>query len=216
MKKIYDNSYPSVTGVIDVLRKKGLEFYFKANLPEWLEAESKKNLSIGSTIHSLIQSHIEKEKIEIETEYLDEVKTALKSFFLFKKDFPQIKLKKAEISLTSEKWKYNGTCDCTGTEGTELLLVDWKTSKCDVGTKKEKEVPVIYPEHMYQAAAYVVAYNEQMKTNIERARIIAIAKDKICYNTIILLKKSMDEMFNEVFLPALRILSYQTKQKEGY
>jgi ATP-dependent exoDNAse (exonuclease V) beta subunit len=212
MKRDYGNGYPSVTQVLDVLRKKGLEFYFQYNTPEFLKAESKKNLSIGTTTHEVIQAHIEKDKIDIETEYPGEVMTAVKSFFLFKKENPKIKLKRAEVQITSEKYKYNGLLDCLGNESGSLILVDWKTGKCNVDTKKETDIPKIYPEYCYQATAYVMAYNEQEKANIQRAMIVSIAKDKVAYNKLILLKNSMDGMFNEVFLPALKICNYQRRE----
>jgi len=215
MKKMFDNDYPSVTKILDVLRKAGLEWWFKTNTPEFIEEESKKGLLIGKQIHQIVQQHIEKEKIEFETDYPTEVENAVKSFFLFRKEYPQINLNAAEMFVTSEKHKYNGKVDCLGTEKKELILIDWKTGKCNVGTKKESDSPVIYPEHCYQATAYVKAYNEQEGVNIERARIVAVAKDKVSYSTLILLKDAMEEIFNEIFLPALKIWNYQRGENYG-
>lgn len=216
MKKIYDNDYPSVTKVLDCLRKKGLEFYFQYNTPEFLKAESKKNLAIGTITHEVIANHIEKSKIEIDTEYPVEVETALKSFMLFKKEHPEVELKKSEISLTSKKYKYNGTTDCFG-KITEKIIFDWKTGKCNVGTKKETEHPPIYDDHIYQVSAYVIAYNESMeklKKKTKQAGIVAIAKDKVAYNYLLLTEEVIRESFNEIFLPALRICNYQNKMRE--
>lgn len=215
MKTDYDNDYVSVTQVLDCLRKKGLEEYFKNNTPEFLATESVKNLTIGSLGHEIIQNYIEKEKFEFETEYPVEIKNLTASLFLFKKDYPQVRLKKAEIPVTSKKYKYNGKIDSLGTEKGKLILIDWKTGKCNVGTKKETEKPIIYPEHCYQAAAYVKAYNEQMKANIEKAIIVSIAKDKIAYNTMILLKNAMEKMFNGLFLPLLKVCYYQIRTEGG-
>lgn len=209
----YNNNYPSVTSVLgDVLRKKGLEFWFKFNTAESCDAESNKGKTIGTLIHKVIQLHIEKTKIDIETEYPDEVKNCLKGFFKFRKDYPKIKLKKTEVKLTSEEYKFNGTLDCLGIEGKELILIDWKTAKCYVGTKKEVDIPKIYPEHMYQASAYVKAHNENMNIDIERAYVLGIAKDKVAYNLSPLCKNAIEEMFSEVFLPALKIYNYQEKE----
>lgn len=212
-KRIYDNDYPSVTGVLNVLRKIGLEVWFKNNTAEFCNAESKKGLAVGKILHEIISSQIEKTSIEIETEYLEEVKIALKSFMLFKKENPEIKLKKSEIPCTSEKYKFNGTPDCNGMIKTPIIF-DWKTSKCNVGKKKETDIPRIYDEHLYQVSAYVVLYNEVMKTNITQAGIVAIAKDKVAYNYLLLTESAIKENFNEAFLPALKILNHQNKQKE--
>ena len=68
--------YPSVTAVLNVLRKPALEWWFKNNTAEFCDAESNKGKEIGSLVHKIIQQHIENEEIEFETEYPDEVKNA--------------------------------------------------------------------------------------------------------------------------------------------
>lgn len=214
MNRIYNNDYPSVTGALNVLRKIGLEIWFKNNTAEFCDAESKKGKDVGKIIHRIIQANIEKEKIEIETEYPDEVKTALKSFMLFRKEHPEIKLKRAEIPLTSEEHKYNGTIDCLGKIKNEIII-DWKTGKCNVDTKKETDIPKIYDEHEYQASAYTMLYSEAMKKNTKQAGIVVFAKDKVAYNYLLLTEDAVKEHFNEAFLSALKILNHQNKQKEG-
>lgn len=208
MKKLneYGNTYPSVTQVLDILRKPALEVWFKNNTPEFIREESEKAKIIGSQIHELIQNHIEQEKMNLETEYPDEVKNVIKSFFLFKKEHPEIVLKKSEVKMTSEKYKYNGTLDCIGKIGNELVILDWKT-----GMAKDKAVPPIYAEAEYQVSAYLHCWNEVMKLKIERAYILAIAKDKIAYNMLILNKEVIDSHFKNVFLPLLKIWYYQNK-----
>jgi len=215
MKKQYLHSdYPSVTQVLTALRKISLENWFKYNTLQYINEKSGKGKIIGTQIHEAIQKNIEKEKIELETEYPQEVKNAIKSFFLFKKEHPEIKLKKAEIQITSGKYKYNGTLDCLADQGKELILLDWKT-----GEAKEKDYPPIYSEHIYQAAAYVKGYNEMFKTNIEKAYIAVLAKDKIAYNLndggkLTLNAEIIHRVFKEVFLPALKIYNFQKKEKE--
>src|SRR5487761_2567277 len=108
-RRDYQNDFPSVTQVLDVLRKIGLEFWFKKNTLEFITRESEKGKLVGTQIHEAIQSHIETDKIEIKTDYPDEVSNALKSFMLFKKEHPEIKLKRSEITLTSNEFGYNGT-----------------------------------------------------------------------------------------------------------
>src|SRR3990167_3619846 len=105
------NKYPRVTSVLGVLRKIGLEDWFKNNTAEFCDAGSSRGKEVGTIIHKAIQAHIENEENEIETEYPNEVENALKSFFLFRKDYPKIKLKKSEVSVINEKYGYTGTLD---------------------------------------------------------------------------------------------------------
>ena len=207
-KRAYQNDFPSVTTVLGVLRKQALEYWFKANTLKFITEESAKGKLIGTQIHAVIQDYIEKGSAKIETEYIDEVKNALESFIKFTKENPDIKLKRSELPLTSEQFKYNGTIDCTAEVAGVLILADWKTGKA-----KEEESPAIYDEYLYQVASYVYLYNEVNKTNIEKAIIVSVAKDKVAYGTRMMNKEEIDGCFNEVFLPALKILNYQRNNK---
>lgn len=198
----YQNEYPSVTTILGVLRKLALEWWFKTNTLAFIEEKSKKGKEIGTQIHNVIQQFIEIGSAKIETSYPNEVTNALKSFMLFKKENSNIVLKKSEIALTSEQYKFNGTLDCVG----ETFIADWKT-----GEVKGKDKPTIYDEYLYQVSAYVNLWNEVNKTNIEKAIIVAVAKDKIAYNIYFMDKNEIEICFNEVFLPALKIYGGQKK-----
>jgi len=206
-KRDYQNDYPSCTQVLGVLRKVGLENWFKFNTPAFIKKESEEGKLIGTQIHEAIQQHIDKEEVKVETEYAEQVMNALNTFMQFKKEHPEIKLKRAEMQLTSEKFGYNGTLDCIGKIGKDLVLLDWKTGKA-----KNKDKPSIYEEYKYQIAAYVSAFNETQKDKVIKAYILALAKDKIAYNFEELPMDSINAMFAEVFLPALIIWKYQNKK----
>lgn len=195
-KRDYQNNYVPVTTALGVLRKLALEWWFKVNTLAFIEEKSKKGKEIGIQIHDVIQQHIETGKAKISTIYAEEVTIALKSFMLFKKEHPEILLRKSEIPLTSEKHKYNGTIDCMG----DTFLADWKTAEA-----KEKDKPSIYDEYKYQVAAYVYLWNEVNNSNIDKAIIVVIAKDKIAYNLYEMGKEEIDLCFNEIFLPAVKI-----------
>lgn len=207
-KRQYNNDYPSVTQILDVLRKIGLEMWFKFNTIKFINAESAKGKLIGTQIHDAIQSHIEAQEVKVETEYADEVMNALKGFMLFKKEHPEIKLHKSEIMLTSELHKFNGTMDCLGEINGETVVFDWKTAQA-----KDKDKPDIYPEYKTQVSAYTKAYNEINGTDIKKAFILSLAKDKVAYNFEGLEEQQINDEFNEVFLPALRILNYKRRSK---
>lgn len=207
MKRDYQNDYPSVTQVLGILRKIGLEKWFLYNTSKFCNEKSKRGREIGTQIHAAIQDHIEAREVKIETQYGNEVMNALKSFMLFRKEHPEIILQKAEMTLTSEEHKYNGTLDCIGDDGIPVVA-DWKSGEC-----KDKDKPPIYDEYVWQVAAYVRAYNEQEKMNIERAYILAFAKDKISYNLQLVSGEEIEDVFENGFLPALQIYNLQKRRK---
>jgi len=206
-KRDYQNGYPSVTQILGVLRKIGLENWFKYTDIKTITKESEEGKLIGTQIHEAIQQHIDKEEVKVETQYAEQVMNALNGFMQFKKEHPEIKLQRAEMQLTSEEFGYNGTLDCIGKIGKDLVLLDWKTGKA-----KEKDKPAIYDEYRYQVAAYVSAFNETQEGKVIKAYILALAKDKITYNFEELPMDEINAMFAEVFLPALRIWKYQNKK----
>ncbi len=204
-KRQYDNEFPSVTQILDVLRKVGLEMWFKFNTIEFITKESSKGKLIGTQIHEAIESYITTGTAKIETEYDVEVTNALKSFMLFRAENPSINLMLSESPLTSLQYGFNGTIDAPCPPN----LCDWKSGK-----KGDKDKPPIYDEYKFQVAAYVHLWNENNPDNqIVTAYIVAIAKDAISYNMYKMDKVEIDECFNEVFLPALKILTYQKRKK---
>jgi len=209
-KRDYNNDYPSVTQILDVLRKLGLEFWFKNNTFAFVTAKSEKGKLIGTQIHDAIHLFIETGKTEIKTEYAEEVTFALKSFMLFRKEHPEIILKNAEMALTSEIHKFNGTLDCEAVRGGAPVIVDWKT-----GEAKAKDKPTIYDEYKYQVAAYDYLFREIKQLTPMADIIVALAKDKIAYNFYEMTRQETEEYFNEVFLSALKILNCQRKYRGG-
>src|SRR3990167_1699138 len=85
-KRNYDNDYPSVTTILGLLRKIGLEMWFKYNSAKFCDEKSNKGKLIGTQIHEAIQSYIETGTAKIETEYDKEVMNALNSFIAFLKN----------------------------------------------------------------------------------------------------------------------------------
>lgn len=203
-KHDYQNNYPSVTTILGVLRKIGLENWFKYTPLAQINKETEEGKTIGSQIHEAIQQHIEQEEVKIETQFTEQVMNALNGFMKFKRDHPEIKLRKAEMALTSERYCYNGTLDCIAKIGKDLALLDWKTGKA-----KSKEIPPIYDEYLFQVAAYVKAFNETQEGQVKRAFILSLAKDKVAYNFREIQMSDIDEMFEQVFMPCLSIYKYQ-------
>lgn len=207
-KRDYQNEYPSVTEALGILRKIGLEEWFRIHTKKFCEEKSAKGKKIGTQIHKLIQDHIELNEMKIETQYPAEVTTAIKSFLLFKKEHPDIKFNLSEIAGTSEKYQYNFTVDCQVTWKGIEIIADWKSGEC-----KKEDFPKIYDEHLYQVSAYVYGFNEIKKANIQQAFVVCFAKDKLAYTIRYLNKAEIDEYFNEAFLPALTIYKLQKRKK---
>lgn len=207
-KRQYDNDLPSVTTILGVLRKIGLEMWFKKNTPEFINEASERGKKIGIEIHEAIQSHIEDGKVKIETQYGEEVGNALKSFQLFREEHPEIKLKRAEMVLINLIHGYNGTMDVEGKISNRIVPGDWKTGEC-----KEKERPTIYPEYVGQVAAYLKSYNEVKNKNAKEAFIAVFAKDKVAYNYLLITEEEINDAFDNYFLPCLTIYQYQKRRK---
>lgn len=212
------NGYPSVTEALGELRKIGLEMWFKWNTAAFCDAKSKAGKEAGTDVHNLIQKHIEATELTIETKYPEEVKFALKSFMLFKKENPTIKLRLSEIPGTSEKYKFNFTIDCTADMPNETIIADWKTGECLKIDKKTGEVtdkgkPTIYDDHLYQVSAYVKGFNDLMKSDIKKACVVCFSKDTVAYNLQWLSAEEIEEYFNEAFIPALTICKLKKRKK---
>jgi len=202
-----DNGYVSMTGAIGVLNKPALLNWFKFNTAKFCDEESKRGREIGTILHDAFQKHIELQDVKIETIYPEEVTNALKSFMLFKTEHPEIKLKKAEIQMTSETYKVNGTLDCLGEENGQLVIVDWKNSK--VG-KHEK--PIVYPEYLWQTAGYSMMYEDIFKVKVESALAVVFAKDTISYSMQKISKVEIVDHFENIILPCIKIYYHQKKR----
>lgn len=202
--RAYSNDYPSVTTILGVLRKPGLEHWFKMNSLKFITNATNKGKTIGTQTHEAIEEFINTGKAKIQSEYPTEVINALNSFMLFRKENPQFKLELSEKALVHEVLGYNGTIDAPNPPD----LLDWKTSEC-----KKLDNPPIYDEWKYQVSAYVQLWNwNNLEFPIEQAHIVAIAKDKVAYSLYTMQKKEITDCFNEVFLPCLKIHNYQRRK----
>ena len=205
-KREYDNSYPSVTQVLGVLRKIGLENWFKNNTAQFCNEESRKGREAGTDTHDAIQQYIQTGVAKVESKYADEVTNALQSFILFRKENPDIILSLSEVALTHNIYKYNGTIDAPHPP----ILCDWKT-----GNAKDKDAPEIYDEAKAQVSAYVHLWNQNnLDEFIHRAYIVSLAKDKIGYNLYKMDEEEIEGWFYDVFVPSLRIYNFQKQYKQ--
>jgi len=164
--KINNKRVPGVTTIIG-----GQLGWNKRALLKWTEAEVTKGnnpskirdnaAEIGTLAHALIHDHIKlkinqksKSKPVNLDEYskavLDEAKMGLEGFLKWEEKIKPV-YKATEMLVTNRYYKYGGTLDLIAEipteEGTELALVDFKTSNG------------FYPEMIIQLAAYSLAYD---------------------------------------------------------
>ena len=202
-KRDYGNDFVSVTQVLDVLRKPGLEAWFKMHTPQDIKAMTEKALLIGTQTHEAIDTYITTGEVKIETEYPDEVTNALKSFMRFRQENPEFNLRLAESPLTSGKHGFNGTIDAP----CPPFLFDWKSTE----KKDKKELP-LWEEWKWQTATYSCLWNECMPEKVETGIVVALAKDCVEYRIVRMDLSEMEEHFNNIFLPALKIKQYQRRK----
>lgn len=119
----------------------------------------------GSIAHDMVDKHIKglefdltpwRPKFSSEDAYKAAIEKASTAFVAFQSwaAFTGFKLKVGEVPLVSEQYEYGGTLDAVMT-GKGLALADWKTGK---GL-------TIYPDFLYQIAAYGVLWEENFPDN---------------------------------------------------
>ena len=202
-KRAYQNDFPSVTTVLSLLNNYGLNEWFKRTPYSEILEESNRGKKIGGEIHTVIQSYIENGSAKIETTDAIEVSNALKSFMLFKKENPEIVLKKSEVEKTSDRYLFNGTIDALAEVGVQTVLLDWKSGKCGI-----KDKPPIYDSYKTQCSAYCHLMG------LERAIIVSVAKDAVAYDKYEMGGEEIKGEFEEVFLPLLRIWIHKNRNKK--
>jgi hypothetical protein len=205
----YQNKYASVTTVLGVLRKIGLEMWFKYNTAAFCDAESKAGREAGTDTHDVIEEVIKTGTAKIETKYAKEVSMAMQSFQLFRKEHPEFTFESTELEMTSESLKLNGTLDVIAMKDGVKYVGDWKTGKA-----KDKSKPDIYDEYLLQVSCYVKLYNETEDEDVQNAFILSLAKDKVAYNFQELAPTEIEMHFNEGFRPALKIYNHLKWIKE--
>jgi len=122
---------------------------------------------IGTLAHYLIMKYLQKEKPDT-SEYskkdIDKAENCTLSFFEWEKSH-SLKPILIEQPFVSEEYQYGGTIDLLAYVNGDLCLIDFKTGKA------------IYPEMLYQLAAYANLLGEQ-KYHIDKAIILRIGREE--------------------------------------
>jgi hypothetical protein len=172
--------YPSVTTVLDIFRKYGIEKwkteqailsaltfpnsqdYTDTEIIKQIitdsEDESKRAANYGTIIHNLIARMLLKDQINL-NEYEEKIQITMEAIKECLSNMDVIFA--IERTFVSEELGYGGTIDCIGRMDDKILVIDFKTQKTEINRKYKK-----YPEWLYQLAAYVGLIDiEQIKNN---------------------------------------------------
>lgn len=201
-------SVTSVTGVIDKSPAlmgwsvKQMGFYLLAEkakgndkITEDLVNQAKKEYrrlkqeaaDLGTEIHSWVSEWIKGKKPSMPEN--EKVVNGITAFLKFQKEH-QIKWLETERIIYSKKHAYAGILDAIGEMEGKLTLVDFKSSNA------------IYDEMRFQVAGYQIAYEEEMKKDIEKRVIIRFGKEDGQFEVFDLGKDGKDK---QVFLACLKI-----------
>ena len=155
---------PSVTEVLDEFRSKQLMYWFKAKSIQEIKAIGDKSKDIGKTVHKIIEDIEKTGKLEIQTEYPDEVKSCVTAYLTWRKG-QDIKKIENEVKLFDLDLGYKGTLDRLSWVADGLYLDDWKTAKG------------VYLEHKIQVIAYKKLYEKSTGFIVSGCRIIRLGKE---------------------------------------
>lgn len=122
---------------------------------------------IGTVAHEMVLCHhkgIDFDPTGYADDVIDKAENALISYFNWEKNHT-VEPVLTEAAMVSEQWGFGGTVDLLCRLDGELTLVDYKTSKG------------IFPEHIYQLAAYETLLKEN-GYHIDGRRVLRIGRDE--------------------------------------
>lgn len=170
---------PGVTTVLGILNKPALIKWANNLGLQGIDSTKYRDemADIGTLAHQMIVDYFN--KVETDTsDYskneIDLAENCLLSFWEWEKGH-KIEVIMAERQLVSAQWGYGGTIDCLCFLDEEITLLDFKTGKA------------IYPEMLYQLAAYLNLFNEEPPDypahlkpmpKITHTRILRIGRDE--------------------------------------
>ena len=142
--------------------------------------------SIGSEIHEAISAELQGELWSSEN---PAVHTAMQSYRMWREDSTIVPLW-TEQTVWSIEYGYAGSADLVGMDGSQLVVLDWKTGKG------------VYNEAGLQVAAYAHAIEELTGQKVAEGRVIHLDKAKPGWSEHVV--KDLSRSFNG-FLSALNI-----------
>jgi hypothetical protein len=157
-----DGVFPSVTTVTGWSKRKFFAEWRKNN-PQ----ESKRVCSRGTSLHSVIESYLLNEKID-----LNSIDDNVKDLFLsIKSEIDNINnVRCLEIPLWSKTLGLAGRVDCIAEHNRELSIIDFKGS---TRPKRKKDIE----NYFLQATAYSLMWQEMTGEKIKKLKVLIACED---------------------------------------
>jgi len=178
---INGKSYCRVTETLGVIAKHRLMNWMKRVGEKEANKVLETRQNIGITTHKLIEWTLKDEVYNLGT-YENEIQESMCKFYEFR-TLASLKPDALEQKLWSNKFGYAGTADYIGTYKTiEKFLVRTQTPKFTKGgyiILDWKTAKDFYPTYRLQLAAYLVAFEELTKLQIDGGAIVLIRNGKL-------------------------------------
>ena len=164
-KRVYqtpDGVFPSVTTVTGWSKRKFFAEW-RRNNPQ----ESKRVCSRGTSLHSVIESYLLNEKID-----LNSIDDGVKDLFLsIKSEVDNINnIRCLEVPLWSKTLGLAGRVDCIAEYNRELSIIDFKGS---TRPKRKKDIE----NYFLQATAYSLMWQEMTGERIKKLKVLIASED---------------------------------------
>lgn len=164
-KRVYqtpDGVFPSVTTVTGWSKRKFFAEW-RRNNPH----ESKRVCSRGTSLHSVIESYLLNEKID-----LNSIDDGVKDLFLsIKSEVDNINnIRCLEVPLWSKTLGLAGRVDCIAEHNRELSIIDFKGS---TRPKRKKDIE----NYFLQATAYSLMWQEMTGERIKKLKVLIASED---------------------------------------
>ena len=157
---------PSVTTILRVANKEGLNVWRAKAGFELSEQISEETAEIGKQIHSYVARLIKGIPItKLEWMQLsDEIKNGIKAYERFRLQTGFVGIQTEEM-VYSLKYKYAGTLDAIGKFGKDKVLIDFKTGER------------FYPSMFAQVVAYYKAHYEMKHIRIKKLLVVNLNRN---------------------------------------
>jgi hypothetical protein len=161
---------PGVTTITGMLDKSALKIWANniglrgISISKYVDEKA----SIGTLIHSMVSSHIKKEKLNISEYSPDIISKAENGFLKYLEWEKQYKPEviHSEKELVSENYKFGGQFDLLASIEDKITLVDFKSGSG------------LYKEHLYQVAGYALLIEDCLDFTIDNHIILRIGRDE--------------------------------------
>lgn len=172
----YKDNLPSVTGIVDIIDKPGLRYWYGKYGIQHCEAKKRESQNVGHGVHKAIESFLRGKPFSECSDKLSNDQRVMLSYLVEWCNKKKVKPIAMEESIYSQRHKFAGTPDmiCTFNGGKTLTLVDWKTDSMPRDKTEDREREAKY---MWQLAGYAIAYEETYKVKINKGYTIRASKD---------------------------------------